>query len=84
VFPLLPVYPGCLKSEVSSWAWWQESERTYLLRKARELADQRGIGAVAVIGDEEGKEGEESSAVLDYVVHELKGDLFTELVALIG
>jgi hypothetical protein len=36
----------------------QEAERAYLLWKTRQLADQEGSGAVAVVGSEEGEEGE--------------------------
>jgi hypothetical protein len=55
---------------------WQEAERAYLLWKARQVADQQRSGAVAV----EGKEGGARKAVFDFVVHDLKGDLFPELV----
>jgi hypothetical protein len=38
------------------------------------VADQQGSGAVAV------PRGEEGEALVDYAVHGLKGDLFTELM----
>jgi hypothetical protein len=56
---------------------WQEAERAYLLWKARQVADQEGSGAVAV-------EGEERKALLDFAVHGLKGDLFTDLMEYMG
>jgi hypothetical protein len=65
----------------SSWAWWQEAERAYLLWKARQVADEQGSGAVAVKGEEEGKEGE---ALVDFAVKRLKGDLFPDLVEYMG
>jgi hypothetical protein len=56
-------------------------ERAYLLFKARQVADQQGSGAVAVVGgDEEGDEGEAKEALLDFTVNFLKGDLFSDLL----
>jgi hypothetical protein len=55
-----------------------------LLWKARQVADQQGSGAVAVKGEEEGKEGEEREALLDYAVHRMKGDLFPDLMEYMG
>jgi hypothetical protein len=66
---------------VLSVAWWQEAERAYLLWKARQVADQQGSGAVAVEREEEGEEGK---ALVDWVVHGLKGDLFPELMEMMG
>jgi hypothetical protein len=66
------------------WAYWQEAERAYLLWKARQVADQQGSGAVAVVGEEEGKEGEERMALVDFAVKGLKGDLFPDLMKLMG
>jgi hypothetical protein len=63
---------------------WQEAERSFLLYKARQVADQQGSGAVAVVGEEEGKEGKEGEAILDYAVHGLKGDLFPSLMEYMG
>jgi hypothetical protein len=58
---------------------WQEAERAYLLWKARQVADQQGSGAVAVPrGQEEGR------ALVDWVVHALKGDLFPDLMEFMG
>jgi hypothetical protein len=51
----------------------KEGERAYQLWKARQVADQQGSGAVAVEGEEEGKEGEAKEALLDFAVHGLKG-----------
>jgi uncharacterized protein len=65
-------------------AWWQEAERAYLLWKARQVADQQGSGAVAVPKGWRGAEGEEGRALLDFAVHGLKGDLFTELMEMMG
>jgi hypothetical protein len=65
-------------------AGWQESERAYLLWKARQVADQQGSGAVAVEGGHEGKEGEAKKALVELVIGELKGDLFPELVGYTG
>jgi hypothetical protein len=55
---------------------WQEWERAYQLWKARQVADQQGSGAVTVEGEEE----QAKKALLDYAVHELKGDLFPDLM----
>jgi hypothetical protein len=66
------------------WAWSQEAERAYQLWKARQVADQQGSGAVAVVGGEEGEEGEARQALLDFAVHGLKGDLFPEMMELMG
>jgi hypothetical protein len=45
------------------------------------VADQQGSGAVTV---DAGHEGGERKAPLDYAVHRLKGDLFTDLMELMG
>jgi hypothetical protein len=68
--------PGLLVTtlDLLSWALWQEAERAYLLWKARQVADQQGSGAVAV---PRGKEGE---ALVEYVLHGLKGDLVPDLM----
>jgi hypothetical protein len=58
-------------------AWRQEAERAYLLWRARQVADQKGSGAVAVPG---GQEGEEEKALMDFAVNKLKGDLFPDLM----
>jgi hypothetical protein len=60
---------------------WQEAERAYLLWKARQVADQHGSGAVAVEG---GQEGEVKEALVDHVLHGLKGDLFPDLMEYMG
>jgi hypothetical protein len=41
------------------------------------VAEQKGSGAVA---EEGGEEGEAKEAVVDFVVHHLKGDLFPDLM----
>jgi hypothetical protein len=48
------------------------------------VADQQGSGAVAVEGEEEGKEGEGKEALVDFAVHGLKGDLFPDLMEYMG
>jgi hypothetical protein len=50
-----------------------------VLSKAQHVVDQRRSGAVAV----EEKE-EVGKALLDYVVHDLKGDLFPLLMEMMG
>jgi hypothetical protein len=60
---------------------WQEAERACLLWKARQVADQQGSGAVAVDGR---RGGEERKALVDFAVHGLKGDLFTDLMEYMG
>jgi hypothetical protein len=60
---------------------WQEEEGTYLLWKARQVADQQGSGAVAV---PRGPGGEEGAAILDFAVHGLKRDLFPDLMDFMG
>jgi hypothetical protein len=62
------------------WAWWQEAERSYLLWNARQVADQQGPAAVAVASDR----GAHRRVVVGYAVHRLKGDLFPDLMALMG
>jgi hypothetical protein len=57
---------------------WQEAERAYLLWKARQVAEQQGSGAVEGQG-----QGEEEKALVDFVVHRLKGDLFPSLMDLV-
>jgi hypothetical protein len=59
----------------------QEAERAYQLWKARQVADQQGSGAVAVEG---GQRGEEGRALVDWVVHGLKRDLFPDLTEMVG
>jgi hypothetical protein len=49
--------------------------------EARQVADQQGSGAVVVEG---GQEGEEKRALMDWVVHGLKGDLFPDLMEMMG
>jgi hypothetical protein len=46
---------------------------------ARQVADQRGRGAVTV---PRGRKGEEDQALVDFAVHGLKGDLFPKLMDL--
>jgi hypothetical protein len=70
-----------LSRGVLRWAVRQEAERAYQLWKARQVADQQGSGAVAV---PRGQEGEEGRALVDWVVHGLKGDLFPDLVEVVG
>jgi hypothetical protein len=62
----------------------QEAERAYLLWKARQVVDQQGSGAVAVGNGHGGQEGEAREALVDFVVHGLKGDLFPDLMELMG
>jgi hypothetical protein len=62
----------------------QEAERAYQLWKARQVADQQGSGAVAVVAGQEGEEGEKGKALVDWVVHGLKGDLFPVLTEFMG
>jgi hypothetical protein len=62
----------------------QEAERACLLWKARQVADEQGSGAVAVVGEQEGKEGEERRALVDFAVKRLKGDLFPDLMEYMG
>jgi hypothetical protein len=45
------------------------------------VADQQGIDAVAVDGDEE---GDARKALVDFAVHGLKGDLFPDLMEYMG
>jgi hypothetical protein len=68
---------------VGSWLGhgWQEAERAYLIWKARQVADQQGSGAVGV--PTAGQEGD-GRALVDYVVHKLKGDLFPDLMEYMG
>jgi hypothetical protein len=65
-------------------SWWQEAERAYLLWKARQVADRQGSGAVAVGEGRGGQEGETGKALLDFAVHRLKGDLFSDLMEMMG
>jgi hypothetical protein len=58
----------------------QEVERAFRLFKARQVADQQGSGAVAVVRARIGQEGEEEKALLDFAVHHMKGDLFSDLM----
>jgi hypothetical protein len=63
----------------------QEAERAYQLWKARQVADQQGSGAVAVRGGRGGLETKkEKRALVDFVVHRLKGDLFPDLMEFMG
>jgi hypothetical protein len=51
------------------------------------VADQQGSGAVAVGGGQEGEEeeaGEARRALLDFALHHLKGDLFPDLMDMMG
>jgi hypothetical protein len=57
---------------------------TYRLCKARLVVDKHGSGAVAVEGGSEGEEGEKGKALVAWVVHALKQDLFPSLVELLG
>jgi hypothetical protein len=70
-----------LRRGVLFWLNWQEAERAYQLWKARQVADQQGSGAVAVVGEQD---VEERKVLLDYAVHRLKGDLFPGLMELMG
>jgi hypothetical protein len=45
------------------------------------VADEQGSGAVAV---PRGQEGEEGTALVGWVVHGLKGDLFPDLMEMMG
>jgi hypothetical protein len=63
---------------------WQEAERVYVLWKARQVADQQGTGAVAVVGAGGGPEGEAGEALVGFAVHGLKGDLFPGLMEYMG
>jgi hypothetical protein len=83
---LLSSYPEDQLAEasgLSSWACWQEAERAYLLWKARQVADQRRRGAVVIVGPR-GRGGEEQKALMNFAVHELKGDLFADLMEHMG
>jgi hypothetical protein len=60
---------------------WQEAELAYQLWKARQVADQQGSGAVAVVGEDA---GEARRALVDFAVHGVKGDLFPELMEYVG
>jgi hypothetical protein len=56
-----------------------------LLWKARQVADQHGSGAVAVRGWWSWEqETRKRKALVDFVVHDLKGDLFPELMGYMG
>jgi hypothetical protein len=59
---------------------WQDAERAYQLYKARQVADQQGSGVVAVPRGQEGEEGEAKEALVDFALHELKGNLFPDLM----
>jgi hypothetical protein len=63
---------------------WQEAERAFLLWKARQVADQQGGGAVAVPRGRGGLEVKKTRALVDFVVHGLKGDLFPDLMEYMG
>jgi hypothetical protein len=52
--------------------------------KARQVADQQGSGAVAVPRGRGGLEVKKTSALVDFVVHRLKGDLFPDLMEYMG
>jgi hypothetical protein len=82
----LPVFlPLHLLLSAEEWGvvsdMWQDAERVYLLWKARQISDQQGSGAVAVEG---GQRGEEGRALVDWVVHGLKGDLFSDVMEMMG
>jgi hypothetical protein len=66
------------------WARWQEAERAYLLWKARQVADQQGGGAVAVPRGRGSLEVKKTRALVDFVVHRMKGDLFPDLMEMTG
>jgi hypothetical protein len=63
---------------------WQEAERAYLLWKARQVADQQGSGAVAVPRGRGGLEVKKTRALMDYAVYRMKGDLFPEMMEMMG
>jgi hypothetical protein len=81
-------------------SWWQEAERAYHLWKVRQVADKQGRDAVAVGGDQEGEARKASfrrrapprgsedvkrrRELVDFAVHGLKGDLFVELLEMMG
>jgi hypothetical protein len=51
------------------------------------VADQQGSGAVAVEGGQEGEEEEakkEKMALVDFVVHAMKEDLFPQFMEMMG
>jgi hypothetical protein len=51
--------------------------------KARLVIDQQGSGAVAVkAGEEQREKGEVKKALLEFVRHHLKGDLFPDLMSM--
>jgi hypothetical protein len=79
-----PVLSSGLRRWVLSRAWWQGAEKAYQLWKARQVADRQGSGAVAVRGGAGGQEKEEGEAVVDWVVHGLKGDLFPGFMEYMG
>jgi hypothetical protein len=65
-------------------AWWQEVERAYLLRKARQVADQQGSGEQEGEGGQEGEAGDvdKTRPLMQFALHGLKKDLFPELMEL--
>jgi hypothetical protein len=73
-----------LRRWVLSWSRWQEAERAYLLWKARQVIDQQGSGAVAVPRGRGGLEVKKTTALLDFAVHQLKGDVFPDLMEMMG
>jgi hypothetical protein len=54
----------------------QEAQKAYMLWKARQMVDQLGSGTAAVLGAE--KYGR--SALVDFAIHGLKEDLFSEVM----
>jgi hypothetical protein len=82
VFILLCLSAGLRRGVCYLGHWgWQDAERAYQLWKARQVADQQGSGAVAVVGgDDEGDEREAKEALVDFTVDVLKGDLFSDLM----
>jgi hypothetical protein len=55
-----------------------------VLWKARRVVDQQGSGAVMVPRGQGGLEVKKTRALVDYTVHGVNGDLFPELMELMG
>jgi hypothetical protein len=66
------------------WCDRQEAERSYLLWKARQVADQQGPGAVAVPRGRRWRCLTPKEAPVDFAVLRLKKDLFPDLMAYMG
>jgi hypothetical protein len=72
----------------------QEAELAYLLWRARQVADQQGSGAVAVGGEgrrrkrvrrrRRKRRTRRREVLLDFAVHELNRDMFSELMEYMG